>query len=230
MKTLRLLLATALPVLALLLPTGCEVDSASEQVLISPESATVDPGDQVQFTAASGYEYTWSLSGDDSLGYLSNKTGQHTTYVATAAPISNSLTRTLTVQSRIPNSGSGSTTTTTTDGTNTTTTTTSLPEEWTAEAQIIHRPTVPEPPPGVGVSVSPANATVDALNESVTFTAAGGDGNYSWVMNPSGWGTLTRPSANQATYTVTSTLNVGLLKLTVSSGGDSAQAAINHVF
>lgn len=236
MKTLRLLLTIVVPALAMTLMTGCETDSASEQVRISPETVTVNTGDAVEFTAASGYEYSWSLDGSDVYGYLQSRTGQRVTYVCTASPISNSITRTLTVHSTIANSGSGSgSTTTTTSGTNGTTTTTSLPAEWSATAQIIHLPVSPspEPEPNPIVSISPANTTVSTLNESVTFTASGGDGTYSWSMNPSSWGSLTYPSANQAVYTVSS-INTNLAPftttLTVTSDGNSAQAVVVHSF
>jgi plastocyanin len=217
MKTLRIGLACLLPVLALIVSSGCETESAATQVRISPETATVNAGDSVEFVAASGYTYSWSLSGDDTLGYLSNKNGQRVTYIATSAPLSNSVTRILTVQSVIANSGGGTDTNGTAD--------TGLPAEWSAEATIVHLPVAP-PRLSEPLSISPGSTTLTNLGASTTFTASGGNGSYAFVANPPGLGTLTRPAENKATYTASVPAASGVVKLTVTSGGESAQAVI----
>ena len=86
--------------------SGCEVDSATETILITPSAVNVSKGQSVQFTASGGYEYTWSLgsSGTAStvMGTLSSTRGPTVTYTSLYTPTtSNAVTETLTVSSII---------------------------------------------------------------------------------------------------------------------------------
>lgn len=77
------------------------------------------------------------------------------------------------------------------------------------------------------LSLSPASTTL-SVNQSATFTVAGGDGAYSWSLSTRDYGTLTFPSANTASFlctTAESTNNV-VVRLTVTSNGETRQATI----
>jgi plastocyanin len=93
---------------------GCEVDSATETVTISPSSVTVRKGQTVQFTASGGYEYQWALS--DTYGTLSATRGQTVTYTClyNAVETNKTVEGTLTVTSVIPGDSAGTNSTSST--------------------------------------------------------------------------------------------------------------------
>lgn len=107
----------ALAGLASLFTTGCESDSADSQVTITPGGATIHSGESVSFTAAGGYDYTWSLS-DPSLGTLNTRTGPTVIYTASSASSSSGSVQTLTVVSTIEGAASENTSTNSTGGYN----------------------------------------------------------------------------------------------------------------
>ena len=85
---------------------GCEVDSLTETIVITPSSVRVRDGDTVQFTASGGYEYTWSLESDTTYGTLSSRTGSSVIYTSRISPGSNMVTEILRVVSTIPGDAS----------------------------------------------------------------------------------------------------------------------------
>lgn len=104
--------------LAVVFMNGCEVDSASETIYITPDVVTVKKGQSVQFTASGGYEYTWKLEGSSSnsatvLGILSSTRGSTVTYTSLYTPTSSNVTEkeTLTVSSMISGDSRGTNTT-----------------------------------------------------------------------------------------------------------------------
>lgn len=79
--------------------TGCESDSADQQITVSPGGATIAAGQAISFTASGGYDYTWSIS-DPNLGYLNTRTGPTVIYTASSSSSSGSV-QTITVVSNI---------------------------------------------------------------------------------------------------------------------------------
>jgi len=65
--------------------TGCEVSSASRQIEIQPNSATLKYGDSVTLSALYGYIYNWSLS-DNTMGTLNTRQGQQVIYTNMTDP------------------------------------------------------------------------------------------------------------------------------------------------
>ena len=65
--------------------TGCEVESASRRIEISPNSATLKYGQALTLSALNGYVYTWSLS-DNTIGTLNTRQGQQVTYTSMTDP------------------------------------------------------------------------------------------------------------------------------------------------
>lgn len=86
-KTRWLIVAmlTSLAVGALVLSGGCEVDSATMRVRISPESSTIRKGEVGEFTADGGYFYSWSLE-NEQWGRLSARHGNPVFYTSTYTP------------------------------------------------------------------------------------------------------------------------------------------------
>ena len=70
---------------ALLLAGGCEVESASNRIRISPESVTLRKDEVCMFTAEGGYVYTWSLE-NEQWGTLSSRHGNPVYYTCTYVP------------------------------------------------------------------------------------------------------------------------------------------------
>jgi len=64
---------------------GCEVSSASREIEIHPDSATLKYGQSLTLSALNGYVYTWSLS-DNTLGALNTRSGQQVTYTSLTDP------------------------------------------------------------------------------------------------------------------------------------------------
>ncbi len=75
---------TIMAPLAFLL-TGCEVSSASRQIEIQPNSATLQVGQALTLSALNGYIYNWSLS-DNTMGTLNTRQGQQVTYTSMTDP------------------------------------------------------------------------------------------------------------------------------------------------
>jgi hypothetical protein len=107
MSKLSIISVFGLLLSAILFVTGCEVDSATETIIINPSTVTVREGQSVAFTAEGGYEYTWSLSSSGSastvMGTLSSTRGASITYTSLYNPTtSNAVTEILSVSSTIP--------------------------------------------------------------------------------------------------------------------------------
>lgn len=74
----------ALAPLAFLL-TGCEVSSASRNIEINPNAATIKYGQALTLSALNGYVYTWSLS-DNTIGTLNTRSGIQVIYTSLTDP------------------------------------------------------------------------------------------------------------------------------------------------
>ena len=114
----------AVTVLAVLcVMAGCETESASSRITISPSESSLRKDQSVTLTASGGYDYEWSLSAED-WGTLSRRRGTSTTYTSLYEPGSNNVeTQIITVTSVIEGNSS---TNSATNGT------------WTAEAYVKH--------------------------------------------------------------------------------------------
>ena len=82
---------------ALLILSGCETTSATEDVYVTPDSVSLVKWQTAQFTAHGGFAYTWSLS-DETLGTLSTRRGNQTVYTSTMGIDTNSSTNTVLIQ------------------------------------------------------------------------------------------------------------------------------------
>lgn len=107
---------------------GCETQSASTKVFITPSSVTLRARQSAEFTASGGFEYTWSLASDidgsTAWATLSTRTGPRTTYTSLRSSGTNDvIVKVLTVTSSIPDE----------EGTN------AAAANWTAEAFIYHK-------------------------------------------------------------------------------------------
>lgn len=111
-------LASAVLVAGLFLGTGCDTDSASSAVDVSPSSVVLSQGESATFTASGGYEYTWSLDPNDGSGRLSTFKGPTVTY--TCLTTNTSSPKKVVVTSTIEGSSTGSSVS---NGSNTVTTT-----------------------------------------------------------------------------------------------------------
>lgn len=102
MKIILTTTAAAVACLLILVAiTGCETQSASTTINITPAAATVRKGESVTFTASGGYDYQWTLA-DYTLGRLSNNRGTSVTYTGIYdSGGSNTVQQTLTAQSFI---------------------------------------------------------------------------------------------------------------------------------
>ena len=196
--------------------SGCDSDSASSPVTITPASAIVSKGQSVQFTAAGGYEYTWSIeedsAGSEPYGTLSTRHGSTTTYTSLRDADSAAVVRILTVTSTIEDAGQ----------------TNSLPEVWTAEAYITHSAASDASDDDDDpLSLSPTSATLSE-GESQEFRATDGAGTYSWSISPSTYGELSANSGSDVVYRSTSNINASVT-VTVFSGSESRVATVTHV-
>lgn len=84
---LSTLLAGAFAGIGAMVWSGCEADSASQAVTITPQSVVVKKGQSVQFQASGGYDYKWSLSPNDGSGILNTKVGSTVIYTCIATNI-----------------------------------------------------------------------------------------------------------------------------------------------
>jgi len=220
---------------AIALQTGCETQSAEgNSVHIEPQVASLYEGQYQDFTASGGFSYTWSLS-DESLGYLSSKTGPSVRYFSRVDPADNSGA---TVQRLTVTSELGSYTDTS-GGTNSSSD--GLVD--TAEAVIEHLSSNDGEPTEVtttdtstsstttlpvdNVSISPTSASV-SQGGSQTFSASGGDSSYTWSLGSS-LGSLSSSTGSSVIYFAGSSPVGSVLTLTVSSDGVTASATITVV-
>ncbi len=67
--------------------TGCEADSATQRIEITPSSAVLKYGESVTLTARNGYEYDWSLT-TPGIGVLSSYRGNQVVYKSIIDPAS----------------------------------------------------------------------------------------------------------------------------------------------
>lgn len=118
------LVPIAAALLLLVLATGCEVDSASQNIRVSPANVELSEGQSQEFTVSGGYDYRWSLA-NEGWGLLNPRVGARVVYVSRYAPAANAV-QTITVTSFIEGSGADSNDT---------------PYQVTGEAVVIHRGT-----------------------------------------------------------------------------------------
>jgi len=194
--------------------TGCDSDSSSSRITVTPASATISEGQSIEFVASGGYEYTWSLteysSGAEPYGRLSSKTGSRVTYTSLRNGSGAAEVRVLTVTSTIEGA----------DATN------SSPGEWTTEAYITHVADgndVDDDP----LKVSPDSAVM-STNGVIEFTASGGTGSYSWQLDPDSHGRLSSLTGNQVTYTATNVTPTDSTVITVFSGAETDNAIVTY--
>jgi len=118
------ILFSAVAVLAVLgVMAGCETESASARITISPSESSLRKDQSVTLTASGGYDYEWSLATED-WGTLSRRRGDSTTYTSLYEPGSNNVeVQVITVTSVIEGNSS------TNSGTN---------SIWTSEAYVKH--------------------------------------------------------------------------------------------
>jgi len=115
-------LAASLAAMACLVLAGCEADSVSSRISVTPSSATIRKGQSLTFHAEGGYDYQWSLS-DHSLGVLSAATGDSVTYTSIYEPAEGSTAVQVLTCSSFVEGQAGSN---------------DAPSEWTAEVYITH--------------------------------------------------------------------------------------------
>ena len=83
---LLIVMGAALGVATGLFLAGCEVDSASATIEITPDSAVLtNKGEFVTLTAVGGYEYTWSLA-TEAWGTLNTRKGNQVVYTSQYQP------------------------------------------------------------------------------------------------------------------------------------------------
>jgi hypothetical protein len=180
--------------------TGCDASSATDALSVSPESVTVAPGDNIEFTVSGGYDYTWSLSPDDGSARLSTTRGSKTVYTCLATNVGTT-PKSIVVTSTIQGSGAG--------------TSNSPAYAVSGSAKIYYKG-------GVGASTSSTSTLTITLspsstvktNAQLTASASGGVPPYTWSILGSG---SLAPSATTAIYTAPSTATTSTLLLTDSS-------------
>jgi hypothetical protein len=158
---------------------GCETESATENnLVVTPRTAVLRPGESVTLTAQNGFDYKWSLTGDTTRGYLSAIAGPVTTYTSTSDPLKETAQQVITLTSYINRQATNSPT---------------GDYEQTAQAVITH----------IGqLLIDPSSVNLKQW-ESQDFQAWGGRGGYAWTVGDSGLGLLTGSSGNKVTYTAT---------------------------
>lgn len=85
---------------------GCDTDSATSDITISPSSVAMSAGKSQEFVASGGYSYKWELQ-NSGVGYLSSLTGDRVVYTAPSTASSNS-TQVIQVTAFIEGTSSGS--------------------------------------------------------------------------------------------------------------------------
>jgi hypothetical protein len=193
LRRLSLILAPALLIAGLFLGVGCDTDSTSSAIDVSPSSVVLKKGQSATFTASGGYEYTWSLDPDDGSGQLNTLKGPTVKY--TCLSTNGATPKKVVVTSTIEGTSTSSSSSTTS---NSTTTTSAYREQ--GFAQIFF--------PGGGdgstsissLSVSPSSATI-GTNATKIFTVTGGTSPYNWLVSDSGKGSCSPTTGNFTTYT-----------------------------
>ncbi len=186
-------LAATVLVVGLLMGSGCDTDSASSEISVSPSSVVLNKGQSAEFTAADGYDYTWTLDPADGSGRLSGSTGPKVTYTCLATNIGGSPKKVV-VTSTIKGSSTGSAATTS-NGTST------VAYQQQGYAEVYY------PDGGSGsstLSISPSSATI-GTNATKTFTVVGGTSPYTWVVSTLGLGSCSPTTGNSTTYTASGT-------------------------
>lgn len=117
LRRLSLVLAPAFLVVGLIMAAGCDTDSASSAVDVSPSSVVLSLGESADFTASGGYDYTWSLDPDNGSGKLDTRKGSTVTYTCLNTNGSNPTK--VVVTSTIEGTSAKSSTTTTSNNTTT---------------------------------------------------------------------------------------------------------------
>lgn len=88
--------------------TGCETESSDQiAISISPSSVTLAKGESQEFVASGWRDYTWHIS-QPSIGMLSTKKGDRTTYTAISGPVStnDTFTQVLSLTINVPDDSS----------------------------------------------------------------------------------------------------------------------------
>jgi hypothetical protein len=194
MRRLSLVWAPALVAAGLFVGAGCDTDSASSEVDVSPSSVVLEKGKSATFTASGGYEYTWSLDPNDGSGRLNTTKGAQVTYTCLSTDIGSSPKR-IVVTSTIEGTATGSSSSSTSNTTSTTA------YQVQGHAEVFY------PDGGTGVSaltISPSSATI-GTNASRTFTVTGGTSPYQWVVSSPSLGSCSPTTGNSTTYTASGT-------------------------
>lgn len=225
MKKTFLFVMFNVAITALLFITGCDTESAStNNVSISPSSASMQEGESVTFTASGGYTYSWSLS-EPEWGVLSTTDGNTTTYTSIYSPETNATAyQVLTLTSTIEGSS------TTSDSSTSTNSTSSY--GMTAEVYIEHYTPTEEGEDTnetAEISISPTSTSL-AQWSSQEFTASGGSESYTWSLATSDYGVLSSSSGSTISYTATYEVTNTLIQtITVTdSDGSSTSATVTQ--
>lgn len=195
--------------------TGCDDDSASSRITVTPASATIEKGQSIEFEASGGYQYTWSLdedtAGAEPYARLSSRKGSRITYTSLRDGAGADEVRVLTVTSTIEEA----------DATN------SSPDEWTTEVYITHVSDGGDDDDTEALSLSPTSVTM-ATNDLQIFSASGGTGSYTWDIDPDNHGSLSSSSGNEVIFTASNVTTDSVTVVTVTSGDETANAIIRY--
>ena len=222
LKRLAIALLSGIVAGAGLLISGCETESASSPIRISPSSVSIEKNQTVRFTVSGGYDHTWSLETDD-WGMLSTRTGSATAYTSLYDPGTDTNTgpktalQILTVVSTIQGTSSQS-------GTNT------VPYQATAEAYVYHIGIDTRAEEDEAPIITPSEVTLTE-GESVTLQAHGGD-HCSWSLQHEEWGTLTTRTGPITKYTSLHAPDAGTVDVqtvTATCAQGTAEAKIKHI-
>lgn len=195
---------TPTPTTAYSMPAEAFVEHAVKYGSLNVSPASVSGfkyGSFQTFTADGGDgAYSWNLL-DSVLGELSTTVGPNTTYSSTSRATDDNTVNRLSLTS-----GDGQTVNV-----------------------VIYHANESVTNPVTALSLSPVTADA-VVNESVTFTASGGDGAYIWSLSTREYGSLTFASANTATYLCKAVdpTNTVVVRLKVQSNGETRQATIVH--
>ena len=176
-----ILAATAFVIAGL---AGCELSAPDgPPITISPTSATLNVGESQRFVASAGQGYTegtygWSLS-DPQIGSLDVKSGDRVVYTC-AVPGTQWITVTFLGNTSSPGANG-------------------QPSEFSATAVVVSTNVS-----ALAVQITPVLANL-TLFGTQSFTASGGDGNYSWSLSNPNIGTLSANTGSQVMYTATVT-------------------------
>jgi hypothetical protein len=85
---------------------GCDTDSSTSDITITPSAVALSAGKSQEFVASGGYSYKWTLQ-KSGVGYLSSLTGDRVVYTAPGTASSNT-TQVIEVTAFIEGTSSGS--------------------------------------------------------------------------------------------------------------------------